>query len=116
MIKATIMDQTRSKFSLTKAPLVYVEWVDAVADCEWQDNVKAEIHLCRSIGWVVAESEDAICIANTVSMESSNARMHIPKAWIRNKKELDIEAQQREGKRPSTTASRKGSTNSKVRT
>ena len=110
------MDTAKAKSALAKAPLIYVEWVDAVADCEWQDNVKAEIHLCRSIGWVVAESEDAICIANTVSMESSNARMHIPKAWIRNKKELDIEAIVSESKRPGTSAGRKGSTNSKVRT
>jgi hypothetical protein len=108
------MDSTKTKSSLAKAPLVYIEWVDAVADCEWQDNVKAEIHLCRTIGWVVAESDEAICIANTVSMESSNARMHIPTSWIRNKKELDIETIISEGKGKSTTAGSKRPSNRKV--
>lgn len=85
------MDTKKTKPSLAKAPLIYIEWVDAVADCEWNDNVKAEIHPCKSIGWVVSETDDAICLANTISMESSNARMHIPKAWIKNRRIIRLE-------------------------
>ncbi len=64
----------------------YIQWVDAVADVEWQEGVKAEVHLCHTIGWIVDETDDALCIASTVSMDSSNARMHIPKQWITSRK------------------------------
>lgn len=94
------MDTKKTKRDLaTSGTIVYVEWVDAVADVEWQDNVKAEIHPCKSIGWIVDETKDALCIACTVSMESSNARMHIPKAWITKRKVINIETQQRKVKR-----------------
>lgn len=103
------MDTKKTKRDLaTAAKLVYVEWVDAVADVEWQDNVKAEIHPCKSIGWIVDETKDALCIACTVSMDSSNARMHIPKAWIKNRRVINIETKQRKSKRKSTTAVDKG--------
>jgi len=65
---------------LEKAPVVYIEWVDAVADAGWQEGTKTEIHKCYTLGWIVSEADDAICVANTVSMDSSNARMHIPKS------------------------------------
>jgi phage host-nuclease inhibitor protein Gam len=48
-------------------------------------------------------------------MDSSNARMHIPKSWIKTRKEINIEAILSESKRPSPAASRKGPNNSKVR-
>jgi hypothetical protein len=86
------MDQKKTKRDLaTSGTIVYVEWVDAVADVEWEDNVKAEIHPCKSIGWIVDETKDALCLACTVSMESSNARIHIPKAWIKNRKVIKVE-------------------------
>ena len=85
------MDTKKAKSGLEKAPIVYVEWVDAVADAGWQEGTKTEIHRCYSLGWIVSESDDAICIANTVSMDSSNARMHIPKSWIKTRKELNID-------------------------
>lgn len=108
------MDTKKTKSALAKAPIIYVEWVDAVADCEWNENIKAEIHACRSIGWLVSETDDAICLANTVSMESSNARMHIPKAWIKNRRIIRLETKQRKGKRKSASASSAGPTESEV--
>lgn len=86
------MDQKKTKRDLaTFGTIVYVEWVDAVADVEWQDNVKAEIHPCKSIGWIVDETKDALCIACTVSLNQSNARIHIPKAWITKRKVIKVE-------------------------
>lgn len=94
------MDQKKTKRDLaTSGTIVYVEWVDAVADVEWQDNVKAEIHPCKSIGWIVDETKDALCIACTVSLNQSNARIHIPKAWITKRKVIKVETQQRQVKR-----------------
>jgi hypothetical protein len=89
--------------------IVYVEWVDAVADVEWQDNVKAEVHPCKSIGWIVDETKDALCIACTVSMESSNARIHIPKAWITKRKVITVENRIAKSKRKKPTAVDTGS-------
>jgi len=102
------VDQKKTKRSLDAAKIVYIEWVDAVADAGWESNVKADIHLCRSIGWVVDETDDAICLANTVSQEDSNARIHIPKAWVRNRRIIKVENQQRKVKRKVSTAVDKG--------
>jgi hypothetical protein len=99
------LDTKKTKRDLaTTAKIVYVEWVDAVADVEWEENVKAEIHPCKSIGWIVNETKDALCIACTVSMDSSNARMHIPKAWITKRKVINIETKQRKVKGKTPTA------------
>ena len=93
------MDTKKRKSDLVTSPVQYIQWVDAVADVEWQEGVKAEVHLCHTIGWIVDETDDALCIASTVSMDSSNARMHIPKQWIKIRKEVVFEAEQRQVKR-----------------
>ena len=92
----------------------YIQWVDAVADVEWQENVKAEVHLCHSIRWIIDETDDAICIANTVSMDNSNARMHIPKQWIKVRKDVAFEAEQRKVQRKTPTKVGKRSNTSQV--
>lgn len=80
-----------SKPSLATAPVIYIEWVDAVSDGGWEDEVKVDIHPVRTIGYLVAETNDGICLASTVSGEMTNARMHIPKAWITKRKEVKLE-------------------------
>jgi len=107
------VDPKKTKRDLaTAAKLVYVEWVDAVADVEWQENAKAEIHPCKSIGWVVDETKDALCLACTVSMNSSNARIHIPKAWITKRKVINIETKQRQKQRKKPPAVDEGTNTS----
>jgi hypothetical protein len=76
---------------LAAAPVIYVEWVDAVSDGGWEDDIKVDIHPVRTIGYLVAETNDGICLASTVSGEMTNARMHIPKAWIVKRKEVKLE-------------------------
>jgi hypothetical protein len=71
--------------------LVYIEWVDAVADAGWDSAKPPELHPCRTIGFVVSENKEAICIASTLSLEQSNARMHIPKKWIILRRNFKIE-------------------------
>lgn len=93
----------------------YIQWVDAVADVEWQEDVKAEVHLCHTIGWVIDETVDAICIASTVSMDNSNARMHIPKQWIKIRKDVSIENEQRKVERPKPTKMGKRSNTCQIR-
>ena len=62
--------------------LVHIEWFDAVAECEWGETLVAEAHPCRTLGFIVSENNDVICVASTVSFKESNAKIHIPKGWI----------------------------------
>lgn len=71
--------------------LVYLEWVDAVADSGWDSVKPPELHPCRTIGFVVSETKEAICVASTLSLEQNNARMHIPKKWIILRRNFKIE-------------------------
>lgn len=89
--RTTAVATKGSKPSLATAPVIYIEWVDAVSDGGWEDEVKVDIHPVRTIGYLVAETNDGICLASTVSGEMTNARMHIPKAWITKRKEVKLE-------------------------
>ena len=96
------MDTKRTKSDLATSKLVYVEWVDAVSDGGWEDNVKVDIHPVKTVGFLIAETKDGICLASTVSGDNSNARMHIPKAWIVKRKVIKLETtvSKSKGKKP----------------
>ena len=85
------MDKTKGKRDVAAPKLVYLEWVDAVADLGWEADVKASLHECHTVGYIIDETKDAICVAATWSKTMSNARMHIPKAWIVKRKVLNFE-------------------------
>ena len=69
----------------------YVQWVDAVADAGWEDNSKADVHPVLSIGFLVDETDDAVCLAAAISHDQSNSRIHIPKQWIRSIKKVRLD-------------------------
>jgi len=46
----------------------YVQWVDAVSDSGWETEVKVDVHPCLSIGFIVDETEDAICLAAVLTI------------------------------------------------
>lgn len=73
---------------MAAATVIHIEWIDAVADSGWEDKVKAQIDRCVTVGFLIDETDEAICIASTLSVDHNNARMHIPKAWIKNRKVL----------------------------
>lgn len=75
---------------IDKDNIVVVEWVDAQSDAGWQEDVKAHLSECITVGFVVDENKHAICIASTYSDPHSNARMHIPKRWIKSRKNIYI--------------------------
>jgi hypothetical protein len=78
--------------------IIQVSWIDAVADVGWESKTKAEIHHCITVGYLVDETLDALCLASTWSVDQTNARMHIPKAWIKNRKVLAREDTISQGK------------------
>jgi hypothetical protein len=84
--------------------LVWVEWVDAVADIGWEETVKASIHPATTVGFLIDETKDAICLASTWSINMTNNRMHIPKIWIKKRKVISIETKQRKAERKATAA------------
>lgn len=75
----------------TTPKIIQVSWIDAVADVGWEAKTKAEIHHCITVGYLVDETDEALCLASTWSIDQTNARMHIPKAWIKNRKVLSRE-------------------------
>ena len=82
-IKGIAMSQETNELTFyTK--LVYIEWKDAVAVSDWEEVREAELFKCKTVGFVVAESDSAICVAAVVSDEDkqSNSKIHIPKAWV----------------------------------
>jgi hypothetical protein len=74
-----------------------------VADSGWEAKTKAEIHHCITVGYLVDETDEAICLASTWSIDQTNARMHIPKAWIKNRKVLASETTISKGERSQLT-------------
>ena len=86
----------------TTPKIIQVSWIDAVADVGWEGKTKAEIHHCITVGYVVDETDEALCLASAWSIDQTNARMHIPKAWIKNRKVLASEntISESKGKKP----------------
>ena len=68
--------------------IVYVQWVDAVSDSGWETDVKVDVHPVLSIGFIVDETNEAICLAAAISYDQSNSRIHIPKQWIKSIKKV----------------------------
>lgn len=89
--------------------LVVIHWVDAVSDGGWEEHEKPDIHQVVTAGYIVSETKDAICIASTVSGTFTNARMHIPKAWIKTRKVIKLEAKLSKSKGKKVTAVVQGS-------
>ena len=87
----------------TTPKIIQVSWIDAVADVGWEAKTKAEIHHCITVGYLIDETEEALCLASTWSSDQTNARMHIPKAWIKNRKVLSRENTISKGERSQFT-------------
>ena len=79
--------------------VILVEWIDAVCSAGWEIDSKPELHPCTTIGFLITEDDDAVVIASTLSLGSNNARMVIPKSWIKKRKEIKIETPKRKSKR-----------------
>ena len=97
------MDTKEKGRTLDATRVTLVHWKDAVADAGWDDNVKTELHDCTSIGFVIDENKDALTLANTVSQDQSNCRIHIPKKWIQKRKDMKLENKQQKRQRKKST-------------
>lgn len=99
----------------TTPKIIQVSWIDAVADVGWESKTKAEIHHCITVGYLIDETDEALCLASTWSIDQTNARMHIPKAWIKNRKVLSHETAQVQKMQTRTSTKRRKKNMSLVR-
>lgn len=58
-----------------------ITWIDAQADAGWE-KPKVDLAKCVTVGFLVAEDEEGICVAGTVSDNMCNNVISIPKRWI----------------------------------
>lgn len=97
--------------------LVYVHWVDACSEDAWVNvnNVKPYVLNTYTIGYLVAENQEAMSIASTINDANDVCCIiHIPKKWIKSKGTLNIETKQRKGQRKDLPAMGEGSDNIEV--
>lgn len=79
-------------------PLVYVEWVDSFSPASggWRDNddVAGDADkqlVCRSVGWIVAESKKTLVLAAHVSdSEERTGQMCIPQVAVVKRKKVKL--------------------------
>lgn len=107
--RKTTVDTKAAQPIVDTSRLIVIKWVDAVSDGGWEEHEKPDIHEVTTAGYIVSENKDAICIASTVSGTFTNARMHIPKAWIKSRKVIKLETPVSKSKRKKVTAVGSGS-------
>ena len=94
--------------------VILVEWIDAVCSAGWEIESKPELHPCTTLGYLITEDAEAVVIASTLSLGSNNARMVIPKAWIKKRKEIKIETPKRKKQRQVAPAVGTGPVNNPI--
>jgi len=76
---------------LANYKVIYVEWIDAVAEAGWSKVSDIdEVHLCKTLGFLVKETKLSMSVATTISDKEVNAVQTIPKAWIKKKKVIKL--------------------------
>lgn len=72
-------------------PLVHVDWTDAQVSGTWllEEEVRLELPVVHTVGFLIKEDDKAIIIASTVGSDRhSNAHILIPKGMIVDRREL----------------------------
>ena len=69
--------------------LVSVTWYDAAAESGWgKPEAISGPHNCVSVGWLVRDETDWICLAGTIGGGEANQTISIPRPWIGEMKEM----------------------------
>jgi hypothetical protein len=83
----------RTGQKLTNRSIEYVEWIDAVASVGWDSGSGGNrpAHIV-TVGKLVHEDKDCLVVAGTFSYtdDETNARMAIPKGWVKNRKTIKL--------------------------
>jgi hypothetical protein len=93
----------RSQPSLATTKLVYVEWLDALAQGEWHEAKREDLQ-CKTVGFVVYEDAEQIELAGTITEGMCNNSITIPKKMLTKRKAINLENKQRKTKRKAAPA------------
>ena len=91
------MDTKRTKPNVASSSLVLIEWLDALAQGEWHEPKREDLH-CKTVGFVVYEDEQQIELAGTVTDGMCNNSITIPKQMIVKRKVIKLETTKRKSK------------------
>lgn len=72
-----------------------ITWRDAQSDDGWDSERTAELATIITVGFLIKENKEAVCIASTWADPDSNCRLHIPKSWIKDRKTMCINKKKR---------------------
>lgn len=67
---------------------VWVEWNDACASTGWHSRGRIQAMIdgglmhVKSLGWLIAETDDFYTLALSVSEDLAGELVNIPKAWV----------------------------------
>ena len=107
------MDTKKTKPALAAANLVYIEWLDALAQGEWHEPKREDLH-CKTVGFVVYEDDQQIELAGTVTDGMCNNSITIPKQMIVKRKVIKLETTISKSKRKKAATVGKGSDSTTV--
>ena len=88
---------------MASSSLVVVEWLDALAQGEWHEPKREDLH-CKSVGFVVYEDDQQIELAGTVTDGMCNNSITIPKQMIVKRKVIKLETKLSKSKRKKASA------------
>jgi hypothetical protein len=93
----------RSQPSLATSKLVFIEWLDALAQGEWHEAKREDLQ-CKTVGFVVYEDAQQIELAGTITEGMCNNSITIPKQMIVKRKAITLENKLRKTKRKAAPA------------
>jgi len=93
---------------LDTAKLVYVEWLDALAQGEWHEAKREDLR-CKTVGFIVYEDDEQIELAGTITDGMCNNSITIPKKMLTKRKEIKLETTKRKSKGKKVTTVGEGS-------
>lgn len=101
------MDSKTTKPNVATSKLVVIDWLDALAQGEWHEPKKEDLH-CKTAGFIVYEDEQQVEIAGTITDGMCNNSITIPKQMIIKRKVVNIETTVRKSKRKKASTVGKG--------
>jgi hypothetical protein len=102
------MDTKRTKPNVAASSLVLIEWLDALAQGEWHEPKREDLH-CKTVGFVVYEDDQQIELAGTITDGMCNNSITIPKQMIVKRKVIKLETTKRKSKGKKVAAVVQGS-------
>ena len=90
------------------AKLVYIEWLDALAQGEWHEAKREDLR-CKTVGFVVYEDDEQVELAGTITDGMCNNSITIPKKMLTKRKEIKLETTKRKSKGKKVTTVGEGS-------